>query len=139
MNDPHDIGVFAAHALVESGRTRWEHKCLDIASEMLTLEEKAAVISRVSGVEVQAVFLDEQEATELAGDDFVGYLWFWHKTLAPKVDMEEMRRYGFELGGFEAYLTKNKEALIHALNDNKEAQMGLKTDELLAAAGHHGT
>lgn len=137
MNDPHDIGVFAAHALVEKGQTRWEHKCIDLASEVLTLEQKAATISRVSGIEVEAVFQSEEEAMKLAEDDFVGYLFFWQKMTAPKVDLDEMRRYGFELGGFEAYLTRDKEALIRALNDDKEAKTGLSTDELLAAAEQH--
>jgi hypothetical protein len=117
---------------MEKGQPRWEHKCLDLASELLTLQEKAAIISRVSGIEVKAVFRDEEESANLAQDDPIGYLHFWHKTLAPKVDMEEMRSSDFELGTFEAYLTKHKEALIRALNDDGS------TDELLAAAGQHG-
>jgi hypothetical protein len=138
LNDPHDIGVFAAYALMENGQPRWEHKCLDLASELLTLEEKAAIISRVSGIEVKAVFRDEEEAANLAQDDPISYLHFWHKTLAPKVDMEEMRSFGFELGTFEAYLTKHKEALIRALNDDESSKAGRSADELLAAAGQHG-
>lgn len=138
MNDPHDIGVFAAHALVEKGQQRWEHKCIDLASEMLTLEEKAAIISRVSGIDVKAVFQEEDEAMKLAEDDFVGYLFYWQKMTAPKVDLDELRKYGFKLGSFEAYLTKHKEELIRALNDDGTPKAGLSTDELLAAAGLEG-
>lgn len=138
LNDPHDIGVFAAHALVEKGQARWEHKGLSLASELLTLEEQAAIISRVSGIEVKAVFQDEVDAIRLAEDEFTGYMFFWQKTLSAKVNMDDMRSYGLPLGSFEAYLTKHREELIRALNDTKEARLGLSTDDLLAAAGQHG-
>lgn len=136
--DPHDIGVFAAHALVEKGQPRWEHKSLCIVSEFMTLEEKAATISRVTGVDVKAVFRDEKDAAKMAEDDFIGYLHFWQRRLDPVVDIEEMRSYGFQLGTFEAYLTKHREAMINALNDVEEARAGLTADELLSAAGQHG-
>lgn len=136
--DPHDIGVFAAHALVEKGQSRWEHKCLDMASEILTLEEKAAIISRVSGVEVKAVYRDDREAADLAADDPIGYMHFVQTKVAPRVDMEEMKSYGFPLRTFEAHLTKHRDALIRALNDANEAQTRHTGEELLAAAGQHG-
>ncbi|KAK4502384.1 hypothetical protein PRZ48_005809 [Zasmidium cellare] len=138
MNDPHDIGVFAAHALAEKGQPRWEHKGISLASEILTLEEKAAVLSRVSGINIQAEFADEAESTKSAENDFVGYMWFWQRTLSAKVDMDEMRSFGLPLGSFEKYLTKHREELIRALNDTKGGYGDMSTDELLAAAGQHG-
>ncbi len=106
---------------MEKGQPRWEHKCLDLASEMLTLEEQAAIISRVSAIEVKAVFRGEEESATLAQDDPTAYLHFWQKSLAPKVDMKETRSYGFELGTFEAYLTKHQEALIRGSYDNESS------------------
>ncbi|KAF2162812.1 hypothetical protein M409DRAFT_57875 [Zasmidium cellare ATCC 36951] len=138
MNDPHDIGVFAAHALVGKGQERWEHKGISLASELLTLEEQAAVISRVSGIEVTAEYMDEAEAAKLAEEEFTGYMWFWQKTLGAKVDMEDMRSYGLSVSSFEAYLTKHRDEMIRALHDTKEGKGGLSTDDLLAAAGQHG-
>lgn len=138
MIDPSDIGTFAAYALMEKGEPRWEHKCLALASELLTLEEKARIMSHVSRIEVKAVHLQEDEAARFAEEDFVGYLHFWQRMTAPKVNMDEMRAYGFKLGSFEEYLTRNKERLLQALNDDSVAQRGLSSKDILEGAGQHG-
>lgn len=112
--DPDDIGKFAAAALQDPAK--FAGKQILLGNENLTIEETAAVMSKVSGVEVRPRYLtDEKELAEMATK--IPTLMF--TVLANEQNLQtppgHLDQYGIPLGTFEAFLEKNKTQLLQAV------------------------
>ncbi|WP_122088831.1 NmrA/HSCARG family protein [Halalkalicoccus subterraneus] len=102
MVDVDDVGHAAAVALEHPEEFVGER--YDLAGDEATLEETAAVLSEVTGHEVEAVHVPIEEAYDSFGEEFtVMCEWFNEVGYdAPIDDLPET--FGFEFTGLEAYL-----------------------------------
>ncbi|KDQ15314.1 hypothetical protein BOTBODRAFT_298029 [Botryobasidium botryosum FD-172 SS1] len=110
--DPEDVGKFAAGAFVQPERFQGT---IELEWEALTFDEIAAVISKVSGVEVSARFRTAEETKAIleAGTLPVVTSQVWMQEA--NFEGESLEKYGFELGTLEGFLTREKKRLLETL------------------------
>jgi len=106
MIDPNDIGKFAAAAILEPAK--FNHQEIETVSQMMTVEDVVKDLSTATGKDIQAVFLSEDEITDQLPKN---------PTLGPQkvmrdmslfVDMENVQKWGIELGTFAGFLEREK-------------------------------
>ncbi|KAK4443467.1 hypothetical protein QBC34DRAFT_361897 [Podospora aff. communis PSN243] len=108
--DERDIARFAVAAFEEPGR--FHGKEIAVASEGVEVGRVMEVLRRVSGREVRGVYVsgEEREGKEgrvrMALENQVSF-----EGLDGLVDWEALKRWGVELGTFEAYLEREREAV----------------------------
>ncbi|KAJ5540801.1 hypothetical protein N7494_005877 [Penicillium frequentans] len=107
MIDPNDIGKFAAAAILEPAM--FNHQEIATVSQMMTVEDIVKDLSTATRKDIQAVFLSEEQITDQL---------LKNPTLGPQkvmrdmslfVDMENVQKWGIELGTFAGFLEREKE------------------------------
>ncbi|PSQ14550.1 NmrA/HSCARG family protein [Halobacteriales archaeon QS_8_69_73] len=102
MVDVDDIGRAAAVALAEPESFVGER--LDLAGDERTLEETAAVLSEVTGLDVDAVHVPIDDAYESFGEEFT-VMCEWFNEVGYSVDIEAREEtFGFEFATLPEYL-----------------------------------
>jgi uncharacterized protein YbjT (DUF2867 family) len=80
---------------------------IDLAGDEKTLEETAAVVSAVTGVDVEAVHVPIDDAYETFGEEFT-VMCEWFNEVGYSADIEALEeRFGFDFATLEAYLRAN--------------------------------
>lgn len=127
--DAEDIGKFATGAFVNPEKFAGQE--LDLFNEKLTVSEVAAIITKVSGVEVKAAYRSDEETEKIRKEGKVPAIenQIWAQTHPSTRDKKHLEKYGFELGTLEGYLEKNKERLLETLGV-KEGEKKTLTVEL---------
>ncbi|KAI9036157.1 NmrA/HSCARG family protein [Aspergillus affinis] len=107
--DPNDIGRFAAEAL--SNSQRFHAKEIDLASELLSVEDILKELAQATGRQFKAEFLRQEEVdAQLAVNPMIGgqlAMRDMHKF----VNMEELKAWGIPLGSFKGFLERKKESV----------------------------
>ncbi|MFC7028282.1 NmrA/HSCARG family protein [Halomicroarcula sp. GCM10025324] len=97
-----DVGRAAAVALANPGDFVGE--AIDLAGDERTLEETAAVLSSVTGVDVEAVHVPIEDAYETFGEEFT-VMCEWFNEVGYSADVDALEdRFGFEFTDLETYL-----------------------------------
>lgn len=105
MVDVDDVGHAAAVALERPEEFIGER--YDLAGEEATLEETAAVLSEVTGREVEAVHVPIEEAYDSFGEEFT-VMCEWFNEVGYDAPIDELpETFGFEFTGLEEYLRRN--------------------------------
>ncbi|KAF4459468.1 NAD(P)-binding [Fusarium albosuccineum] len=92
-----DIGVFAANAF--DSPLDYTGRSIPLASESLRGTEMAALLSRITGVEINVEFLDDEQAAALK-EQGVGVIMdsqIWQREIGYNVDIEALQEYGVSL------------------------------------------
>jgi uncharacterized protein YbjT (DUF2867 family) len=96
-----DVGAFAAAAFEDP--SRWDRETLPLASEVLTMGEVAATLSRVLAADVRAVHVSTQEALDRGL--FPGWVQAqeWIDEVGYAVDLGQVRSRGIPLTPLQAW------------------------------------
>ncbi|KAF5004044.1 hypothetical protein FDECE_9457 [Fusarium decemcellulare] len=92
-----DIGVFAANAF--DSPLNYTGRSIALASESLTGTEMAALLSRISGVEIKVEFLGDEQVAALK-EQCLGLIidsQVWQREIGYNVDIEALQAYGVSL------------------------------------------
>jgi uncharacterized protein YbjT (DUF2867 family) len=122
MVDQDDIGKFAVAAILDP--TRFNGQCISIASELLTVDQIMAGLSKTTGKNISAYYLsDEEIKTETAKNSPAS----WHvalRDLTQFVDMDELKTWGIPLNSFSEFLEREKENVVDTYSQvaREEAQ-----------------
>ncbi|KAL4769625.1 hypothetical protein BDW60DRAFT_99269 [Aspergillus nidulans var. acristatus] len=109
MIDPNDIGEFGAAAFMDP--ERFHGKEIAIASELLTLDEILASMSKAAGRQLKANYMTQEEIdAQVQTNPFVGGQ-LMARDMVDEVDMEYMSTFGIQMGTLEAFLAREEERL----------------------------
>ncbi|RDW81270.1 NmrA/HSCARG family protein [Aspergillus mulundensis] len=116
MVDPRDIGKFGAAALLDP--ERYNGKDIAIASELVTLDGILGSLSQVTGRELKADYLGQEEIdAQVKSNPFVG-AQLMMRDVVDEVDVEYMKSFGIEMGSFAEFLEREekwvKETFVRA-------------------------
>ncbi|KAI8227881.1 NmrA-like family domain-containing protein 1 [Colletotrichum sp. SAR 10_86] len=108
--DPYDIGRFALAAYRDP--TRFSRQEIPLSSEMLTVDEIMAKLSKASGKDIRAVFLTEEEIdSQKAGNPFIaGQLAA--RDMDQFADEENTRSWGITMTTFDEFLERERERVM---------------------------
>lgn len=114
--DGDDVGKFAAAAFVEP--EKFHGQSIDLVNDQsLTIEEVAALITKVSGVDVRVKFLTEEETDAIIASGkspaVSGHKWW--KTHPNTSNAKHLEKYGIKLGHFKEFLESKKDVLLDTL------------------------
>lgn len=120
--DAADVGKFAAAAFADP--ESFAGKEIDLFNEKLTVSEVAAIITKVSGVEVKAGYRGEQETEKIRLEGKMPAIenQIWAKTHPSKRDKKHLEKYGIELDTLEEYLEREKDRLLETLGVKESAE-----------------
>ncbi|KAE9381912.1 NAD(P)-binding protein, partial [Stipitochalara longipes BDJ] len=113
---PHDVGKFAAAALV--GTEGYNGEIIELTGEGLTFDEVAVILSRVSGVKIRARYRSEEETRELQESGKMPTLQmdlYAREGPYSEYDPKKLERFGIKLESLEEFLVKEKEKLLETL------------------------
>jgi len=118
--DPYDVGKFAAAALLEP--QCYNGNVIELAGELLTFEEVADRLSKVSGVKVTTRFRTEEEMRELVESKKMPVieLQLWSRDVSLEYDPKALDKYGIKLGTLEEYLKRERGRLLETLGVPRE-------------------
>ncbi|KZL67629.1 NAD dependent epimerase [Colletotrichum tofieldiae] len=107
MVDPNDIGKFASAAFQDPFKFNSEE--VAISSELLTVDDIMAKLAKVTGRDIKAVYLsDEEVEAQKAGNPFIaGQLAA--RDLDQFADVKKTQSWGIPLGTFDEYLEREKD------------------------------
>jgi uncharacterized protein YbjT (DUF2867 family) len=106
MVDPNDIGKFAAAAVLNSAK--FNQKEIEIASQMMGVEDVMRALSDATGKDMKVAFLSKDEIEEQASQNpFLG-AQLVIRDLSLFVDLEDVKSWGIELGSFARFLKREK-------------------------------
>ncbi|KAJ5353747.1 hypothetical protein N7541_006311 [Penicillium brevicompactum] len=106
MVDPHDIGAFAAAAVLNPAG--FNQQGIPIASQFLGVEDLIQYISRATGRELKIVYLSEEEVqSQKATNPFIAGQHM-ARSMASLVDLEEVKKWNLPLGTFDQFLQREK-------------------------------
>ncbi|KAL4817412.1 hypothetical protein BDW67DRAFT_28186 [Aspergillus spinulosporus] len=109
MIDPNDIGEFGAAAFMDP--EGFHGKEIAIASELLTLDEILASLSKATGKQLKANYMSQEEIdAQMKTNPFVGGQ-LMARDMVDEVDMAYMNTFGIQMGTFEAFLAREEERL----------------------------
>jgi uncharacterized protein YbjT (DUF2867 family) len=106
MVDPNDIGKFAAAAFLDY--TKFNQMEIEIASEMMRVEDVVRDLSEATGRDMKIVFLSEEAIKEQKAQNPLIGAQLAIRDLSLFVDMEKVRSWGIELGSFAQFLKREK-------------------------------
>ncbi|KAI9931186.1 hypothetical protein ASPWEDRAFT_34289 [Aspergillus wentii DTO 134E9] len=107
MVDPNDIGQFGAAAVLDP--VRFNQKEIEIASELMTVNDVMLCLSKAAGKDLQAVYLTDKEIEEQSAQNPLIDMQVMMRGMARFVDMESLKAWKIELGSFEQFLEREKE------------------------------
>lgn len=106
MVDPNDIGKFAAAAVLDSAKfNRME---IEIASEMMGVEEVMRHLSDATGKDMKVTFLSEKEIEDQISQNPLLGAQMVIRDLSLFVDLKKVKSWGLELGSFAQFLKREK-------------------------------
>jgi uncharacterized protein YbjT (DUF2867 family) len=113
---PHDVGKFAAAAFL--GEDGYNGKVIELTGEGLTFDEVAAILGRVSGVEIKARYRTEEETRQLR--ESATFPVLEKQLLSREVkyhqyDPKDLERFGIKFESLEEFLEKEKGRLLRTL------------------------
>lgn len=113
--NPYDVGKFAGAAFLQP--ERFNGQTIELQAEPLTFDEVAAILSKVSGVEVQARFRSEEETAEIVSAKSLPVIesQLRIKEVDPVYDPKALEKWGIELETLEEYMVKEKGRLLETL------------------------
>ncbi|KAK1150262.1 hypothetical protein N8T08_000164 [Aspergillus melleus] len=107
--DPNDIGRFAAEAILNS--QRFHAKEIDLASELLSVEDILEELAQATGRQFKAKYLTQEEVdAQLAVNPMIGGQLAM-RDMHRFVNMEEVKAWGIPLGTFKGFLERKKESV----------------------------
>lgn len=114
MIDPNDIGKFAAAAVLDPAK--FNNQNIELASEMMSVENILRDLSHATGVEKTAIYLTEEEISEkvkinplLASQVFLPYLALF-------IDIKKLNQWNIERGTFAGFLEREQESVKATYN-----------------------
>lgn len=113
---PHDVGKFAAAALV--GTAGYNKQIIELSGEGLTFDEVATILSRVSGMQIKARFRTEEETRELLQSGKLPTLQsdlYAREGSYREYDPKDLERFGITLESLEEFLVKERVKLLETL------------------------
>ena len=117
ITDPADIGKFAVMAFLDAKGVLDGKVVPVVCPETPTMHEIAQTMTEVSGKEVKAEFVSEEEFQEMRGKNALFASQGWARDGWLDVDVDEVRGYGVEMGTLKGYLVREREALGRGFND----------------------
>lgn len=109
MVDPNDIGQFAAEALMNP--SRFHTKEIDLASELLSVEDILKVLAQATGRQFKARFMTQEEVNAQAAVNPMIGGQLAMRDMHRFVNLEKVKTWGFPLGGFGEFLERRKESV----------------------------
>ncbi|KAJ5126024.1 hypothetical protein N7526_008201 [Penicillium atrosanguineum] len=106
MVDPNDTGKFAAAAVLDPAR--FNQKEIEIASQMMGLEDVMRDLSEATGKDLKISFMSDEEAKEKAAQNPLLGAQLAIRDLSLFVDIEDTKSWGIELGSFAQFLKREK-------------------------------
>jgi len=107
MVDPYDTGRFAAAAV--SQPTQFHEKEIEIASQMMGIEEIISDLAKATGREMQVIFLSEEEIQEkMKTDPFLGPQLLL-RDMVLFIEFEKVKGWGLKLNTFAGFLEREEE------------------------------
>ncbi|KAJ6127296.1 hypothetical protein N7523_002908 [Penicillium sp. IBT 18751x] len=106
MVDPDDIGKFAAAAILDP--VRFNQKEIEIASQMMGVEDVLRDLSEATGRNMKTHFMSEEKIKINAAQDPMVRAQLAMRDLSLFVDMEKIKSWGIELGSFASFLKREK-------------------------------
>ncbi|KAF9885990.1 hypothetical protein FE257_012168 [Aspergillus nanangensis] len=115
MVDPNDIGQFGAAVLVDPARFHQQE--VEIASQMMTVDEVLKVLSKVTGKELKASYMSREEIDAQAPANPLISAQLAMRDMAMFVDIEEVRKWGLKLGTFEQFLEREADRVAQTYSE----------------------
>jgi uncharacterized protein YbjT (DUF2867 family) len=110
MVDPNDIGKFAAAAVLDP--IKFNEKEIEIASQLMGIEEVLKDISHAAGKEMKVVYLSEEEIEKQIQQNPLIFVQLVMRDLSQFVDMERLKEWRIELGTFPQFLEREKDRVM---------------------------
>ncbi|OJJ69558.1 hypothetical protein ASPBRDRAFT_130935 [Aspergillus brasiliensis CBS 101740] len=103
--DPMDIGKVGAMALTDD---RFHGEEIEIAGELLTVEEIVNELAKITGRELKAAYLTDEEIEAQAAVNPLVQAQLAMRDMAQFANVERTREWNVELGTFERFLKREK-------------------------------
>ncbi|KAJ5368710.1 uncharacterized protein N7496_008470 [Penicillium cataractarum] len=110
MVDPNDIGKFAAAAVLDP--IQFNEKEIEIASQLMGIEEVLKDVSQATGKEFKVVYLSDDEIKEQIQQNPLIYVQLAMRDLSQFVDMEKLKEWKIERGTFPQFLEREKDRVV---------------------------
>ncbi|PYI06697.1 NAD dependent epimerase/dehydratase [Aspergillus sclerotiicarbonarius CBS 121057] len=106
MVDPDDIGRVGAEALFDE---RFHEAEIELAAELLTVEEILGALAQVTGAEFKADYMAEEDIGAQVATNVLIQAQLALRDMAQFADLEKIRDWGLNLGTFEKFLERKRE------------------------------
>jgi len=108
LTDVNDIGAFAVAAF--DNPDKFSGKIVPLASERLSVEEAISELRAATGRHIKSVYRSDEESAELVKTNpiITGQL-FLRDSPDKRVDIEDVKKWGVQLGTFAQFLQREKE------------------------------
>jgi uncharacterized protein YbjT (DUF2867 family) len=107
LTDVSDIGAFAAAAF--SNPDQFNGKVIPVASQKLAVEEALGQLRAASGKDIKSVYRNDEESARLIKTiPIITAQLFQRNTTDDKVEFEEVKKWGVQLGTFSEFLDREK-------------------------------
>lgn len=120
MIDQDDIAKFAVAAFLEPAR--FHQQAIELASELLTVDQIMDDLSQASGKKISAYYLSDAEYESEAANNSPAS---WHKGLrdiAQFVDMEKVKSWGIPLNTFKQFLKRERNVVESTFKEVPESE-----------------
>ncbi|PWY74891.1 NAD dependent epimerase/dehydratase [Aspergillus eucalypticola CBS 122712] len=107
--DPMDIGRVGAVALTDK---KFHGKEIEIAGELLTVEEMVKELVKATGRDLKAAYLTEEEIKAQAAVNPLVEAQLALRDMAQFADLEKTKEWGLDLGTFERFLKRENEKVM---------------------------
>ncbi|KAK4228690.1 hypothetical protein QBC38DRAFT_414257 [Podospora fimiseda] len=109
--DPEDIARFAVKAFLKP--EKFHARKIRLAGEKLSVEECLRKLAEVSGKDIKGRYLTEEEVDKEVKEKGNALLVVqrMNKGMDELVDLEEVKGWGVEMGGFEGFLRREREVV----------------------------
>ncbi|KAJ6446825.1 NAD dependent epimerase/dehydratase [Purpureocillium lavendulum] len=110
MVDPVSIGAFVAAAVLD--RPRFHEQEIEIADQMMTLEELMPKLSSAAGRELKAEYMTDEEVDAQKGVNPMVAAMLMMRDLSIFVDLAKVKSWGIPLSSFDTFLEREKERVL---------------------------
>lgn len=107
--DPMDIGKVGAMALTDK---KFHGKEIEIAGELLTVEEIVKELVKATGRDLKATYLTEEEIEAQAAVNPLIEAQLAMRDMAQFADLEATKEWDLDLGTFERFLKRENEKVV---------------------------
>jgi uncharacterized protein YbjT (DUF2867 family) len=113
--DPEDIGAFGFAAF--SNPEKFGGKGIDVAAELVGVQEMTKAMEKVSGKKFEVIFHTEEEIEAQKDTNLRIMSQLIMRKTPPWVRLEEVRAWGVPLNSFEQFLEKEKDLLQRSIGE----------------------